>query len=431
MQAKKYQIINLALFFSLILFLVSSGDLYSQEAESLEYEVPIGISASSILPKNLLKGPHHKIREEVVTYNGFTSHFIIQSKFGRFKAAGNGMVPVRIKEINAIAKMAKMKNSKAFVDGLKESGGTLLESGKNLIVHPVDTISGFPSGVYNIFSDIGVVARKVVKREASIADATVKLGDALVGFSRNKRELAYSLGINQFSDNKVLHEYLNSVSWATTGGTFIVDLGKMAVSGPAGTALTVVSSTRTLNRMMRDNTVPGLQRKNEDALKSIGVSESVINRFLGNRRLTPRHMTSITQSLVSLNQAKNRKEFLNIVSKKTRSVDDASMYQAVAAMIAAYNRTQVPVSKVGTFENVVMFRNDKGSYVITYPIDNFFWTKQSAEKTKKVTEAIPSKEKKELWISGNYSDLAVRKLKELGWVLFDQSFSKLEMGNPY
>ena len=431
MPTKKYKIINSALSFPLIILLVSSGDLYSKEAESKKYEVPGEISASSIFSKKLLKGPHHKINEEVVTYNGFTNHFIIQSDFGRLKATGNGMVPVRIQEINAIAKMAEMKKSGAFVDGLKESGGTLLESGKNLIVHPVDTLSGFPSGVYNIFADIGVVARKVVKREASIADATVKAGDALLGFSRNKHELAYSLGVNQFSDNKVLHEYLNSVSWATTGGTFTVDLGKMAVSGPAGAVLTVASSTRTLNRMMRDNTIPGLQRINEDTLETIGISKSVIDRFLGNRKLTPRHQTSITQSIALLTQAKKLPAFLNLVSMKTRSIDDANMHQAVAAMIAGYNRTQSPITEVRTFENIVIFRNKKGSYVITYPMDNFFWTKRTAAKTIKVSAALPSGVKKELWISGNFSKLASHKLKELGWVLKGQSLKNLNVGNPY
>jgi len=65
---------------------------------------------------------------------------------------------------------------------------------------------------------------------------------------------------------------------------------------------------------------------------------------------------------------------------KTRSLDDANMYQAVAAMIAAYNKTQVTISEISTIDNVILFRNEKGSYVLTYPIDNFFWTQQTAKK---------------------------------------------------
>jgi len=56
-------------------------------------------------------------------------------------------------------------------------------------------------------------------------------------------------------------------------------------------------------------------------------------------------------------------------------------------MIAAYNKTQVPITEVHTVENVLLFRNEKGSYVLTYPIDNFFWTKQAAEKNEKGVKA--------------------------------------------
>ncbi len=100
-------------------------------------------------------------------------------------------------------------------------------------------------------------------------------------------------------------------------------------------------------------------------------------------------------------------------------------------MIAAYNKTQVPITEVHTVENVLLFRNEKGSYVLTYPIDNFFWTKQAAEKTKKVLRQLPSRARKELWILGKFSDLAVKKLNELGWVLHDRSMGKLKMANPY
>ena len=413
----------------LIIILSPSGYVFAEKAE--KYERPKTVSASDIISKALLKGPHNKIEEKVVTYNGFTNHFIISSDFGRFKAVGNGMVPVRIQEINAIAKLDEMKKSAAFVDGLKESSGSMLETSKNLIIHPVNTISGIPSGLYNIFSDTGIVFGKVVKGEATFSEGAEKLGKATVGFSRNKREMAFSLGVNRYSDNKMLQEYLNSVSWATTGGSFTVDLGKMAVAGPAGVALSVIGTSRALNRMMRDNSNPGLERINRKALKGIGLKEIDIDLFLATRNMTPRHTTAITQSLVSLSKAKKREAFLLLATFESLTIDDANMNQAVAAMIAAYNRTKSPITEMVLFENVVMCRNKKGAYVLTYPIDNFYWTKNTAAKTKKVTAAIPSNGKKELWISGKFSELASRKLKELGWEIYDRSLEKLNLGNPY
>jgi len=209
--------IGALLLFSIFIF--SSSNVFSVEAQEGGYETPREISASKVLPKKLLRGPNHKIVEKVVTYNGFTNHFIIHTDYGRFIAVGNGMVPVRIQEINAIAALDKKKKSSSFVDGVKDSGGTMLETTKNLILHPVDTVSGMPSGIYNIFADTGEVMAQAVRGEATIAEVGEKGGKAIAGFSRNKREMAFDLGVNRYSNNKVLQEYMNSVTWAKTGGT--------------------------------------------------------------------------------------------------------------------------------------------------------------------------------------------------------------------
>jgi hypothetical protein len=413
------------------IFILSSLNVFSVEANTKEYDTLGVVLAYKELPKRLLSGPNHKIVETAFTYNGFSNHFIIHTDFGRFKAVGNGMVPIRIHEINAIAKLDKIKKSSSFVDGFKESGGTLLETTKNLIVHPVDTVSGFPSGLYNIFADTGEVIGQAARGEATIAEVGEKGGKAIAGFSRNKRELAYSLGVNRYSNNKVLQEYLNSVTWAKTGGTAVIDFGKIAISGPAGIAMTAVGSSRILSRMMRDNTTPGLRRINEKALEGIGIGEPTIRRFLANRKLTPRHQTAITNSLVSLKKVKNRETLLKLFSLRTRSYNDANVNQVAAAMIAGYNRKKSPIIEVRTFENVAMFRNEKGAYVVTYPVDNFFWTNRTAAKTKKVTAAIPSNVKKELWISGGFSEVAARNLKTLGWEVHSHSLHRLDVVNPY
>ncbi|MEE9168340.1 MAG: hypothetical protein V3U73_01170, partial [bacterium] len=384
-----------------ILTLVLPVNLFAEE-----YEVPGDISASSLFSKNLLKGPDHKIMEKGVTYNGFTNTFSLRSRFGNMKAVGNGMVAVRVQEIRAIAHLAEIKGSSAFVDGMKESGGSMVTTTKNLIVHPVDTVSGIPSGLSNIFGSLGVVAGQTVKGETSVGQALGAGGKAITGFTRNKRELAYSLGVNVYSDNKVLQENLNSVSWATTGGSLTVDMAKMVPTGGAGAVLTGLSLTRATNRMVRDNSTPGLHRLNQDALQDAGIEESAINRFLANKKLTPSHQTRITHSIISLARPNNLGVFLNHVAEHAITTADANMYQAVAAMIAGYNRHKTPITKIGSHDNVIIFKNAEGSYVLTYPADNFFWTKRIANKVKGVVSAIPSGAKKELWISGRFSDLS-------------------------
>ena len=128
---------------------------------------------------------------------------------------------------------------------------------------------------------------------------------------------------------------------------------------------------------------------------------------------------------------KNPETLLNHFSLRTRSNNDANVNQVVAAMIAGYNQKKSPITEVRTFENVALFRNKRGSIVVTYPVDNFYWTKRTAAKTIKVTNALPSGAKKELWISGKFSELASRNLKKLGWEVHAHSLLRLDVGNPY
>jgi hypothetical protein len=66
------------------------------------YESLPVLSASKILPPELLSGPHHRV-EEAVNNNGYFNIYRIDSKFGTFTAVSTAMLRKRIGEINAMA----------------------------------------------------------------------------------------------------------------------------------------------------------------------------------------------------------------------------------------------------------------------------------------------------------------------------------------
>src|SRR5262252_1910561 len=68
------------------------------------------LSASEILRPEVVKGPHHTVREPVSTYSG-ANQFMIDSEFGVFEADGNEMLLRRINEINAIARLKEVSRT--------------------------------------------------------------------------------------------------------------------------------------------------------------------------------------------------------------------------------------------------------------------------------------------------------------------------------
>jgi hypothetical protein len=82
------------------------------------YEAPPVLSASKILPPELLSGPNHRVRERV-TNDGYLNIYQIDSKFGTFTAVSTAVLRKRIGEINAMVVMEKVQGSKEYISSIK------------------------------------------------------------------------------------------------------------------------------------------------------------------------------------------------------------------------------------------------------------------------------------------------------------------------
>src|SRR5574341_188969 len=77
------------------------------------YEPATTLSASQILPPELLAGPNHRVEEKVVN-DGYVNTYRIGSKFGVFTAVSTAMLRKRIEEINALVLMEKIEKTKEY-----------------------------------------------------------------------------------------------------------------------------------------------------------------------------------------------------------------------------------------------------------------------------------------------------------------------------
>src|SRR5688572_9637224 len=89
-------------------------------AAQQRYEPAAVLSASKILPPEILSGPNHRVQERV-TNDGIVNIYKVDSRFGTFNAVSTAMLRLRIQEINAMAVMEQLKGTKEFGDALKES----------------------------------------------------------------------------------------------------------------------------------------------------------------------------------------------------------------------------------------------------------------------------------------------------------------------
>src|SRR5687768_8987005 len=136
----------------LVMLTIGAGEICAAE-----YEMPGEHKASEILPPEILKGPHYRVREAVPT-DGYMHQFTVDSDFGVFEVTGDMALRKLVREIYAIAALQQIKGTDAFAAAVKDAATAPVALGKNLITNPVDTITGVPKGVFRLFSNIGTSA---------------------------------------------------------------------------------------------------------------------------------------------------------------------------------------------------------------------------------------------------------------------------------
>lgn len=382
---------------------LSLGLLTLSFAEQVPYEVPKILQAKDVLPQELLISDLYTIDNDVVTH-GYTNTYQIQSNFGNFTAHGNDMLRQRVHEIKAIHELEQVKKSEKFGEGVKGAAKAPFSFIKNLVTHPVDTISGVPKGLWRYGSRVGEMTT------ADKSEYEDGVGKELILFSAQKRKLAFELDVDVYSSNKVLQEYLNSVSWASYSGNLVVTA--------ALTPLRAVRLTKTannLNTIIRDNSPEDLRKINRNILKKLDVSHDVIEAFLDNRWLSPRHETTIVHSLQYMGLQSGVSDYIQLVTTAS-SEEDALFFQNITQLIAHYISNTVELKKSIVVHKQFALLRVRKHFVFPLLVDNGYWSEFGANLMNTFESDLRSEYGDDvqilLWLTGEVSDKAKQALAE-------------------
>ena len=386
-------------------------------AAQQRYEAPAILSASRILPAELLSGPNHRVQERV-TNDGIVNIYKIDSKFGTFDAVSTAMLRIRIQEINAIAVMDRLKGTKEYADSLKESGLSTLVAAKDMVFQPIQTTTEVVSGVGLLFRRAGDSLFG-----AKRSDAEDSRFENLIGFSNYKRDYAYQLGVDVYSRNKVLQDRLNEIAWTGFAGGLTVSAAMAAVPGGAGVAMTAIGATR-LSTAIYQNTPPqDLRRMNTEKLKAMGIDEHTVDTFISDAEFSPREQTILVSALVEMQGVAERDRFVQLAAL-TNKDDVAFFRQRQAEMYAGYHRAVSPFERFLSVGPVAAARTVKGSLVFNIPVDYVSWTEEIARvvtTADNLANQLPGINDKQLWITGTLSPRARVEMQRLNWKVYERN----------
>ncbi len=392
--------LNINLIFIPIFYFCLVSILISEQA--VNYEKPQNRKASSILNKELLKGPHYQIRENVVTY-GYMDHFTVDSDYGVFQVTGDHALIKLLKEIAAITELKKIQKTDAYVQAVTQARKAPIDFGASMITDPVDTVSSVPKG---LFSMVHNIKEGITSDSDPSEDSTTK---QILAVSSTKRQYAHDLGVDVYSSNTVLQKELNRIGWAAAIGGLSVSIATM----PLGGAFVVIKAAKMgdqIRNTLKDYPPSKLRIINREKLIEMGVPEDLTESFLNHPNYTPWHDTIITASLFSLGGTTRISNFVTFALGANDEVD-ANFVTDMAETLRNYHQSVERIKTIKVFETFVLAETISGKSIIPFPLDHGVWTRRAQKIFDTLISENPKyKGKFELWVTGTLSDRAKKEL---------------------
>jgi hypothetical protein len=385
-------------------------------AQSGYESIPV-LSASKILPPELLTGPNHHVQERV-TNDGFLNIYTIDSPFGQFKAVSTPMLRIRVQEINAIAAMDKLKGTSEYGKAVKESALDTMVAAKDMVFQPVRTLKTAVSGVGVAFRRAGDSVFGAKRSDAE--DSRFK---NLIGFSNYKRDYAYDLGVDVYSRNEVLQDRLNEISWVGFAGGLTVSGAMAAASGGAAIAMTAISTTRISTAIFKNQPPADLRRANTEKLTAMGIDPSTVEMFINESTFSPREQTLLVSALDEMSGVGDRERLVQLAAL-TNNVDMTFFRERQAEMYAGYHKAVTPLAQFVSIGQLAAARARDGALVFNVPLDYLVWTDalgRLVANSDTLVNQLPGVRQKELWVTGSLSPRARAEMQRLGWKTYENA----------
>lgn len=374
------------------------------DAKGEAHEVLPTFKASDLLAADLLKGELHEVLETVEN-DGYENRYVIESEFGTFIAHRTDFVPERIQEVYALAELGEVTKSDAFAQGVAQAATSPFRALKGLATEPVGTVTGAVRGVGALFSQAGEM---LTGSRGELEDSAAR---ELIGFGEIKRSISELLDVDPYTTNQVLQDSMGEVAWAGFAGGLSLAPLTAQVGGGAGTALSGLQNSRTLNSLLTSQSPEALRDINRARLTEMGVEDEVIEKFVEQPWLSPRHETTIVAALMGIEGAKNYDVFLDqALISETEEQSIFLMRQAEAAL--GFHQNVASIERFERTNRQVLAYTSDGRAISILPADHLIW---SSTANLMADDVSVDDATRELWLTGSISAQARDAFDRRGW----------------
>jgi hypothetical protein len=262
--------------------------------------------AKDLVAPELLKGPHFTV-DSRVPVKEFLYRFSLRTDYGIFQVHGAHMLQIRVREVYAIAQLEDMSKTKEFADAAARAVARPVTSTVHMLMNPVQTVEGLPSGIDRLFGRIELGAEQVATAATApgqstgqqMESATERVGSITVtalGYEKERRDLAKSLGVDPYTTNPVLSKKLSDMAWVAFSGRFGIQAA-MTVLVPYSTAMSMATIT---NSTVYDVPQADLINADRAIFATTGATDAQVSALMKNRQYSATVLTSLAVAIQRL-----------------------------------------------------------------------------------------------------------------------------------
>lgn len=385
-----------------------------------DFEKPPVLNVRDLIDEKLLQGKGFRVEEKVPTDGVMGVYTLVADKdtfgddAGTYQVLSREMAMLRLSEVPAIIKLNETSKVGTFAKSMATTAAQPLESAGNMVLHPVDTVTGLPSGVGRFFDRVGDGVGRMWNSEPTPGTGGEErgVGDAtrdVLGYEQERRALAKKLGVDPYTTNRVLAKKLDEI--ATTAFRARVGVNTaISVFVPASIILTGV---RTMDNLVWDTPRGDLIVRVEDKLQELQVPKAQSSAFTHNPAIPLSLQVAVVENLGRLGGVPRRGDMVGLMG----SVETESQARFLATsirMLAEYHEKKKPITAM-TVPGPVIARDQDGALVLPAPVDYVSWTERVASFAKH--RSFQAARQRTLWITGQMSPRAKQEFEANGWTI--------------
>ena len=386
-----------------------------------QFEQPPVVNISELLAVSMQSGPGFQVGQQVVTNGAMGQYTIVanadvfHADAGTYQVESLDLLKIRLSEIPAITQLDNVSNSAVFAKALASSAERPVEDAAQMVIHPMDTVTGLPSGVGQFFGRVSLGAKQIASTASNSFGSGAAAGEAgnatltALGYDQVRRDLARKLHVDPYTSDPILTKKLNHVAWVMFSARLMVNTA-ISVAVPGSMLITGVEFT---DDLVYQTPKGDLVLLVENKLKKIGLSKEEIAAFSHNSAIPLSLQVTAVHNLETLGKIPGRRAAAVALSNVMTEYQARFLVTSLR-MLNQWNQQKSPITRIQV-PGVLVARDQNGAVIMPAPVDYVSWTQRIAGFA--TDPQLLGLQNRVLWITGKMTPLARQQLVTNGWTV--------------